>query len=85
VRLGNVVIFGYAMPCRHPLGARQVIARAGRLETACWACAVERAPGVCGATMPMYGETCARRAGHGHEHRTRYAMDNARDRKRRAA
>jgi hypothetical protein len=30
------------MPCGHPLAARRVIVKEGRLESGCWACAVER-------------------------------------------
>jgi hypothetical protein len=32
----------------------------------------------CGAWMPYVEERCARRPGHGFEHRTAYAMENAR-------
>lgn len=31
----------------------------------------------CGGLMPQWNEPCARRAGHGYEHRSAYAMDNA--------
>lgn len=33
---------------------------------------------VCGAFMRNARERCARRGGHGYEHRTAYAMENAR-------
>lgn len=33
---------------------------------------------VCGAFMPYARERCARRPGHGYEHRTLYAIENAR-------
>lgn len=39
-------------------------------------CPVERA--VCGARMPRYGELCQRRPGHLTEHRSAYALANAR-------
>ena len=32
----------------------------------------------CGAWMPKYGELCARRPGHRWEHRSEYALENAR-------
>jgi hypothetical protein len=32
----------------------------------------------CGAWMPFARERCARRPGHGTEHRTAYSMENAR-------
>ena len=31
----------------------------------------------CGVWMRVAGERCARKPGHGYEHRTRYALDNA--------
>lgn len=32
---------------------------------------------VCGAPMPLAGDTCARSRGHGFDHRSAYALDNA--------
>jgi hypothetical protein len=39
-------------------------------------CAEDRA--VCGAFMPQVRERCARRPGHAWEHRSSYALENAR-------
>ena len=39
-------------------------------------CPTERP--TCGAFMPSARERCARRPGHGFEHRTAYALENAR-------
>jgi hypothetical protein len=33
----------------------------------------------CDAWMPYAKERCARRRGHGYEHKTRWALDNARE------
>lgn len=38
----------------------------------------ERRRPTCGFWMPNAKEPCARKPGHGYEHRTRYAMENAR-------
>ena len=37
---------------------------------------VELARPTCGAWMPKAAAPCARRPGHGHEHRSDYALDN---------
>lgn len=34
----------------------------------------------CGAFMPMHRDRCARKPGHGYEHRSEYALENARRR-----
>lgn len=39
-------------------------------------CPIERP--LCNALMPYYGDRCARRPGHLYEHRSPYAMENAR-------
>jgi hypothetical protein len=72
---------GVCIVCRQPVvwtGKRWEESPRGRGMGRRHACPDDRK--VCGAWMPNARERCARGPGHGYEHRTAYALENARRR-----